>query len=101
MVVEKEKTALLDQFEWLARNPIPEKEVSRARNFAIGAFTREHQRTLNQARYLGSFELAGLGCQYDDELPQAMAKVTADDLGRLARKYFTRYALALVMPRPE
>ncbi len=101
MVINKAKDAILEQFDWVKQHPVPDAELVRARNFAIGAFLIDHQRTLSQARYLGWFELMGLGFQYDDELPRAIEKVTREDLQALARKYFTRYALALVVPEPK
>lgn len=101
MVIDKAKEALLDQFDWVREHPVDDKELVRARNYAIGTFIIDHQRTLSQARYLGWFELVGLGYQFDDELPQLVAKVTKDDLVKLARKRFQGgYALALVMPAP-
>ncbi|MBI3945618.1 MAG: insulinase family protein [Armatimonadetes bacterium] len=100
MVVNKAKEAILGQFDWVRDHPVADRELVRARNFAAGSFVRDHQRTLNQARYLGWFELLGLGYQYDDELPRAIDRVTKEDLRSLARRYFGRYALSLVMPKP-
>jgi zinc protease len=101
MMLNKVKDALLEQFDWIRQHPVPESELERARRYTIGTFIYEHQRTVNQARYLGWFELSGLGYHYDEELPKAVEKVTKDDLLALARKYFTRYAVALIVPEAE
>ena len=100
-ILNKAKNAVLEQFDWVRQHPVPDAELERARRYTIGTFTYEHQRTLNQARYLGWFELVGLGYQFDDELPQLVEKVTREDVRALAQKYFTRYAVAVVMPEAK
>lgn len=101
MILNKAKNAVLEQFETLKEHPPTDAEMERARRYTIGTFIYEHQRTLNQARYLGWFELAGLGYNFDEDLPLAVAHVTKQDLMNLANKYFTRYAVAIVMPEPR
>jgi len=99
MMLNKVKDALLEQFDWVRQHPVTEAEIERARRYTIGSFIYDHQRTVSQARYLGWFELAGLGYHFDEELPKAVAKVTKEDLLALARKYFSRYAVALIVPQ--
>lgn len=98
MMLNRVKDALLEQFDWVRQHPVSEAELQRARRYTIGTFIYDHQRTVNQARYLGWFELSGLGYQYDEELPKAIEKVTKEDILALARKYFTHYAIALIVP---
>lgn len=101
MVLNKAKDALIEQFDWVRDHPVPDAELERARRYAIGTFLYSHQRTLSQAHWLGWFELAGLGYRFDDELPDAIARVTKEDVQQVARKYLTHYALALVVPQPQ
>jgi predicted Zn-dependent peptidase len=40
----------------------------------------------------------GLGSQFNEEYAEKMKKVTAEDVQRVAQKYFGQYVVVLVMP---
>jgi zinc protease len=82
--LEKE---LLGQMERLAREPVSEVELTRARNQIEASFVFQDDSIHRRASLLARFELLGGYAQKDRYLDRIRA-VTADDLQRVARTYF-------------
>ena len=55
-----------------------------------------HETNSEQSTILGSLEANGVGYQYDDLYPELVAKVSAADIQRVAKKYFSFYTLSVV-----
>jgi zinc protease len=82
--LEKE---LLGQMERLAREPVSEVELTRARNQIEASFVFQDDSIHRRASLLARFELLGGYAQKDRYLDRIRA-VTAADLQRVARIYF-------------
>jgi zinc protease len=82
--LEKE---LLGQMERLAREPVSDVELTRARNQIEASFVFQDDSIHRRASLLARFELIGGYAQKDRYLDRIRA-VTADDLQRVARTYF-------------
>ena len=90
---------ILDELQRLARSPVSEEELERAKNYLLGTFAMDHQRNKRQAWYLGWYETLGVGYGFDEEYPALVREVSADDVRRVARKYFGNYVLAVLRPQ--
>jgi zinc protease len=91
---------LANEMHALAEQPPTQAEVERARSHIVGTHDMGLQRSDAQASTMALMELYGYG--YDDFLvyPRAVAKVTAEDVQRVARRLFAaKPASVVVSPR--
>ncbi len=100
--LELVRAALLDEIAKLAATGLTNEELSRAKKKLIG-----QQRIANQSNdsfgYMAALdELYGLGFDHYKKLEAEIEKITADDIRRVASKYFQQpYVLATVRPAPK
>jgi len=94
----KLRDLLLAQFDALQKAPANESELERARNHAIGREMLRHERLRERAFLPGWYETMGLGFGFDAALHDLLARVTAADIQRVARKYLTRPASLTTIP---
>jgi zinc protease len=93
------QAALLDEIARLAATGLTTDELARAKKKLIG-----QQRIANQSNdsfgYMAALdELFGLGFDHYRKLEREIEAITADDIRRVASKYFERpYVLAVVRP---
>jgi zinc protease len=92
------KAGILKEFARLITEPVPEHELEIAKIALKGGYLLEHETNLSQSRFLGSYELMGLGYLYDDAYPHMIESVTAADVQKVAAKYFRHYSLSVVSP---
>ncbi len=92
------REGIIAEFKRLTTEQVLPEELNSAKQALKGSFLMGHETNANQGRYLGSFELLGLGYQYDQAYPEVIDKVTAADIQRVARKYFTHYVLSVITP---
>jgi len=97
--LELVQAALLDEIAKLAAAGLTSDELARAKKKLIG-----QQRIANQSNdsfgYMAALdELFGLGFDHYRKLEREIEAITADDIRRVAAKYFQRpYVLAIVRP---
>ena len=101
LVLNDVKSALLEQVDTLKNKPLSPTDLERAKGYTIGTYALQHQRMLDRAFQLGWLETVGLGYEHDKKLMDAVDKVTAEDVQRVSRKYFTNYAAVLLLPRVQ
>ena len=99
--LETVKEEIVIQLRRLQYESVPDKELQRSKRFLIGNYALSHQRAKEQAYYLGWYEILEVGFEFDREYPEKIAAVSAEDVARAARKYFSKYALALLLPMDE
>ena len=80
--------ALLDEMERLKREPVSEEELARAKNQTEAAFVFQEDSVHRRASLLARFELIG-GYALEDKFVPMIRAVTATDVQRVARAYFT------------
>ena len=92
---------MLVEFERLKEQPVSEDELSRAKGYIAGVTKIRHQTNGNRCVELARDELFGLGLDFTDRYLAEVAKVSADDLLRVARTYFDpeRYAIGVLRGR--
>lgn len=101
MVLEEVKAALIEQVENLKRNPLSPEDLERAKGYTIGSYSLEHQRMLDRCFYLAWLEIIGVGIEFDRTFADQVSRVTAEDVQRVCRTYFTNYAAVLLLPRTK
>ena len=84
---EAVEEALLAEIERLKQEPVPDEEITRARNQIEASFIWQQDSVFSRASVLGRFEMLGSWRLLEDYLPRLRA-VTPADLQRVARTYF-------------
>jgi zinc protease len=82
----------------LVARPPGEAELERARRFASGAYRLAHERVRDRAYHLALWAGTTLGASADDALAARIAKVTAEDVVRVARAAQGHRARVVVSP---
>lgn len=83
----------------LQRQSISPTELAEAKSKLIGSFALAHDTNASQAYYLGLYESLGVGYGFDNTYPALVSRVTAADVQRVARQYFSAPSvLSLVKP---
>lgn len=80
---------------------VPDEELTRTKNYLVGKYLIAHQRNAAQAFYLGSYEMAGLGWQMDEEYPLRIREVHAEDVREVAQQYMESPTIIAVRPEPH
>jgi zinc protease len=95
------ETALLEQMERLAQEPVTDEELQRAKNQVEAAFVFQQDSIHRRASLLARFETIGGYALLDDYVPKIRA-ITAADVQRVARAYFPsdRKNVGVLLPRP-
>ncbi|HEY3376078.1 MAG TPA: pitrilysin family protein [Armatimonadota bacterium] len=96
--VDDTKAALVAEISKLQVEAISSGELARAKAYLKGRHLLGHQSSAQYAYDLAWDEMMGLGADYDEHLAKKIDAVTADDVQRIARKYFTHYYLTVVVP---
>ena len=102
--VEELEKGLLEELERLKREPVPEAELRKVRNQIETSFLRRLDSNSSLAYWLSYGESLFGTWRYVPERIQAYGKVTAEDVRRVAQKFFiprNRTVAALVKPSPS
>jgi zinc protease len=89
---------VLKELRAMQTAPVSAKELAEAKSYLIGSFPMRFDTTHKLAEVLCQVEFYGLGPDYFTQYPSWIAKVTADDVVRVAKQYLhpDRYALVAV-----
>lgn len=98
-VLDEVKSALIDQIELLKTKPLSDKDIQRAKGFTIGRHALGHQHLMDRAFELCWYEAIGAGYETYITFPDLIDKVTAEDIQRVAAKYFNNYAAVVLVPK--
>ena len=82
-----------------AAKPVSATVLSRFKESARGEWTLESVSLDERARAIANAVTRGLDPDVADDVRAAIGRVTAADVQRVAKKYFQRFDVALVMPR--
>jgi len=99
--LEDTKAALVDEIVRLQVETIPTEELQRAKAYLKGRYLLSHQYSAQHAYDLAWYEMIGLDADYDTRLPAAIDAITAEQIQRVARDWFTHYYLIVVIPESE
>jgi predicted Zn-dependent peptidase len=96
--LEDTRQALADELMKLQVTPVASPELERARAYLKGRYLLSHQSGAQYAYDLAWDELAGLGIGYDTSFATQVDAVTAGDVQRVARAYFTHFCVVVIEP---
>lgn len=99
MVLDEVKNALLEQVESLKSKLLSSADLERAKGYTIGSYALSHQRLIDRAYELGWLEASGAGYEAYANFSSAIERVTAAEVQRAAKRYFTNYATVLLLPK--
>lgn len=74
-------------FRQATEEKVPTDELERVKNYLVGKYLISHQRNSSRAGFLGSYEMLGLGWNMDEEYPDRIRAVSADEMLAVAQKY--------------
>lgn len=92
------REGMLYEFERMKKEPVPQDELERSKNYVIGKFLIDHQTNYRRGYYLGYFEMMGLGMSMDEEYPARIAAITAEDVLRVANTYIGEPTITELIP---
>jgi predicted Zn-dependent peptidase len=80
--------------------PIAPDELDRAKAYLLGSYAMDRRTNARQAWYLGFYRVEGEPVDFPDRYRQAVERVTAADVQRVARTYLDRITTVVLRPRP-
>jgi zinc protease len=86
--VGKVSTILSEELARMTRDPVRNDELKLAQDYLIGSFPLRLDTTAKVADFVVAIEAQGLGLDYAERYKAGIAKVTAADVQRVARKFF-------------
>lgn len=92
--------AILDEVERLRQTPVPEQEITKAKEFTKGRLLLGLEDSRSVAGWLGGQELSSGRILSVDEVVANIEAVTAADIQRVARELFTPEKLNLAIVGP-
>lgn len=101
MVLEDAKKAVIALTESLKSTELSPQDLERAKGYTIGNYALSHQHLAERAYLLGWAEAVGLGYGFDSGYSDAIQKVTAADVRRVAQKYLTNYSAVVILPKTQ
>ncbi|MEE8607684.1 MAG: pitrilysin family protein [Nitrospiraceae bacterium] len=101
--MEQVEQALHQELQRLRSNLPTEEELQRAKNAVEATHIFGQDSNFRQAMLLGQAETVGAGWRYIGQFVERMKRVTAEDIQRVARRYFTEDArtVGILIPTPS
>lgn len=93
--------AVMQQIDSLKEVPVSEEELKRVKAQVVSSRVYERDSLFYSAMQIGRLETAGLDRQLLDSYVAEIERVGADDIRRVAKRYFVETALTLGQFRPE
>lgn len=104
VALDKLESTLYDELSRVQKEGVEDHELQKAKNVQLANFYRSMKTISGQANTLGSYEIFFGDYKKLLEAPDLFAKVTKEDVQRVARKYFTeknRTVATLISPKKE
>ncbi|MBI4146794.1 insulinase family protein [Candidatus Woesearchaeota archaeon] len=97
-VLNESLVGIQEQLTRLQTEPVTEEELNIVKQKVKGFFFLDHQKTTDQANYLGLYEMQGLGYHYDKEYPDKIGAVSSEEVQTVANQYFVNPVIAVLGP---
>jgi predicted Zn-dependent peptidase len=85
----------------MVEEPVPEDEMTRARDYTVGNFRLSLETTMALAHLTGESLLTEGEIEEVDEVVARLQAITADDVQKLAQRLFRRDNIALALVGPQ
>jgi zinc protease len=82
--LEEAKKRILHELDLIRDHKISDEELKQTVNYLKGTFILDHQTNGQRAHYRGWWEIMGLPSEFDMDYINALDRVTADDIFRIA-----------------
>jgi len=92
------KSAIIDVLDDLARHPVSQEELSRAKTYLLGSYALSHQRMKEQAYSLAWYEILGLGVGFEGRYVEAIQSVAPEQVQEAADRILRHFVLAVTVP---
>jgi len=99
--IDKVVEIILANIEKVKKGEFKEEEIEKAKEICIIAEALSRQTNSEIAMQVALDELYGLGYNFSEKYPQHINQVTAEDIKRVARKYFGSYVLSITKPKAD
>ncbi len=99
--IDEVEKYLFEEIEKLKTEPIPDKELQKAKNQLEADYIFQLASLYLKAMNLGRAETIGGRWQIAQETPEKIQAVSAEDIKRVANKYFNKDKLSIVRIIPE
>lgn len=99
---EEAEAALKEEIERIKREPVSDREIEKAKNQTEASFIMGQDSVFYQAMLIGRLETTGAGATYLNQYIDEVRKVTAEDIMRVAQKYFVddHKTVGILVPLP-
>jgi zinc protease len=91
---------LLNEIRRVINEPVTLEELEDAKDYLSGSFVFAFETSSQIARFLVHAEVYGLGFDYVQKYPDYIARVSVEDIARVARQYLDPVNYTLVMVGP-
>ncbi|HHX38873.1 MAG TPA: hypothetical protein GX715_02815, partial [Armatimonadetes bacterium] len=98
--LEAARAAILEQIAQVRDTLVPDDEIQRAKMLLLGVYTMDNETYDGQAGTLGFYEAKDT-YHFAIEYEERIARVTAADIQRVARKYLGENSYCLAVLRPK
>jgi predicted Zn-dependent peptidase len=99
--LEEAAKVILEEVFRMTEEPVPEEEMTRARDYTVGNFRLSLETTMALARLTGESLLTEGEIEEVDEVVAKLQAVSAADAQRIAQRLFRRDNLALALVGPQ
>ncbi len=99
--LEKSKTMMFKEIEKLKTEPVNSTELQEAKDKIIGRYILSQETNLDKANQIGWFETSGRGFDFEKNYEELIYSVTADDIIRVAKKYFNNNNIISIIKNEE
>ncbi|OGH97380.1 MAG: hypothetical protein A2104_07180 [Candidatus Melainabacteria bacterium GWF2_32_7] len=76
---------------------VSDKELEDAKSNYLGKRAFFHETNVQQAHYLGFYDIMGLGADYDEKMAENIKKVTPSDIKEVANKCFSQNSVISIL----
>lgn len=80
---------------------VPDEELNRAKTHICGSYVMSMESNMGQAGRYGAYEIASLGWEYANALPEEIQSVAPDEIRETAKRLFTHRLLTVATPNAE
>jgi zinc protease len=103
VATEAVERAIYDEFDRVRAQPVTDQEIAKAKNILLANFYRDMKTINGRANTLGSYEVFFGDYHKLFDAVQEYNKVTAEDVRRVAQKYFgdKNRTVATLVPEAE
>jgi zinc protease len=95
---EAAEAGVLAEIERVRGEAVADRELARAKAYLLGNLAMDRRTSARHAWYMAFFEVIGAGWDFPERYARAVEAVTAEDVGRVARRYLTDPTVIVLQP---